>query len=373
MIFTLLAAAVFGLAAVPTIIFFVNLRFFTPPRKMDETVALSVSLLIPARNEAKHIAKALERALASEGVSLEVIVLDDQSTDDTAAIARAMAQDDPRVRVEASTPLPPGWCGKQHACWQLANLAANDILIFVDADVDLAPTALARVANELASGDAGLISLFPCQVTVGMAEQLVIPLMHLVLLGFLPLWKMRTTDNPAFAAGCGQIFAARRRDYFNAGGHELIRASRHDGIMLPRAFRRRAIRTDLVDGTHLATCRMYDSVPALVAGLAKNATEGLASAKLILPATILLFCGQVLAPILWLIALVIGAPAASVWAGIATLMTLAVRLTAAAKFDQSISGALLNPIGVTILVIIQWYAFGCRLCGKSITWRGRPG
>ncbi len=373
MILTILSIACFVLAAIPSVMSLVNLRFFTPPRKcaVDNTPCLS--LLIPARNEADHIAKAIQCALKSDDVNLEIIVLDDHSTDTTAMIVRDIATTDPRVRLEPAPPLPAGWCGKQHACWQLARLATHDLLVFMDADVELTPMALATIAAELGAGRAGLISLFPKQITVGWAEQLVIPLMHLVLLGFLPLWQMRRSNKPSLAAGCGQLFASRRRDYFAAGGHEAIRSSRHDGITLPRAFRRQNVWTDLFDGTGLACCRMYASTRQLVRGLAKNATEGLAAPGLIIPASVMLLGGQVLPVVIWLWAVGTAHAGASIWAGIAVIMTIGVRLIAAAKFDQSIPGALLNPIGVSILVAIQWYAVVCRLRGKSIPWRGRDG
>jgi hypothetical protein len=359
------------LAVIPTITFLVNLRFFHPPRHRPAGSFPSVSILIPARDEAAHIGRALEAVLQSRDIIMEVIVLDDHSTDATAQIVRDISQRDSRVRLAKASELPTGWCGKQHACWELAQLAAHDVLIFMDADVEPTPDAFASLAAELTGGPAGLVSMFPRQITISLSEQLVIPLMHLVLLGFLPIWQMRRSSKPSLAAGCGQIFAARKGDYFTAGGHSAIASSRHDGITLPRAFRKHGIMTDIFDGTRLASCRMYSSSGQLIRGLAKNATEGLASPQLILPATMMLFGGQVLPVILWISSLISGDSAASLWAGIATLMTIAVRLIAAAKFDQSIPGALLNPVGIIYLLAIEWYAFWCHLTGKSIAWRGR--
>lgn len=373
MILLIVSIVCFGLAVIPTFMFAVNLRFFTLPRKPAEGSTFELSLLIPARDEANNIRRAVESALKSQQVKLEVVVLDDHSTDATADIVRDMALHDSRVRLAASPRLPDGWCGKQYACWQLAQMATYDLMVFMDADVELAPETLAMLAAELSEGRSGLISLFPRQVTVGWTEQLVIPLMHVVLLGFLPMWQMRCSKKPSLAAGCGQLFAARRDDYFNAGGHQAIKSSRHDGITLPRAFRRQGIWTDVFDGTQLTSCRMYSSAPQLLAGLAKNATEGLASPQLIVPASAILLGGQVLPAVVWIAALFTAHVAASIWAGTALLMTIAVRLIAAVTFDQSIPSAMLNPVGVTILVGIQWYAAARRLCGKPIAWRGRYG
>ncbi len=139
-----------------------------------------------------------------------------------------------------------------------------------------------------------LPAAFLCQETGTLVEKLVIPLIHFVLLGFLPLARMRRSRHPAYAAGCGQFFLARRSAYEAAGGHTAIQGSLHDGITLPRAFRAAGFRTDLCDMTEIATCRMYQSARDVWLGLAKNATEGLASPGMIVPATAFLLGGQVL-------------------------------------------------------------------------------
>ena len=191
-------------------------------------------------------------------------------------------------------PLPAGWCGKQFACSLLARAARHPLLVFLDADVRLAPDGLARMAAFLEESKADLVSGIPLQETGTLVEKLVIPLNHFVLLGFLPLARMRRNRHPAYAAGCGQFFLARSNAYEAAGGHAAIRASLHDGITLPRAFRAAGFRTDLCDLTEIATCRMYRTAGDVWRGLAKNATEGLASPGLILPATAILLGGQVL-------------------------------------------------------------------------------
>jgi cellulose synthase/poly-beta-1,6-N-acetylglucosamine synthase-like glycosyltransferase len=123
------------LAIIPAVTAVWNLLLYRPPPRRG--VKAAVSVLIPARNEADKIAAAVNAVLANGtsggGIDLEVVVLDDHSTDGTTDIVRAIA--DPRVRVEQAPPLPPGWSGKQHACWHLAHLARHPLLVFVDADV----------------------------------------------------------------------------------------------------------------------------------------------------------------------------------------------------------------------------------------------
>ncbi|HSF39970.1 MAG TPA: glycosyltransferase, partial [Thermoanaerobaculia bacterium] len=140
-----LAVAAALCALLPALVFRRNLRLFAPPpRPAAGGPRPSISVLIPARNEEGAIGGAVEAALASAGVDLEVVVLDDQSEDRTAEVVRGIAARDPRVRLKTAPPLPAGWCGKQHACAILARHARNPLLLFVDADVRLAPSGLAR-------------------------------------------------------------------------------------------------------------------------------------------------------------------------------------------------------------------------------------
>src|SRR5438067_1365930 len=123
-----LTVVVLCLTALPTLLFLINLRLYRPAPPALTT--RPVSVLIPARNEEACIAAAVESALSSRGVEVEVIVLDDHSGDGTADVVRGLAQQDSRVRLEEAPPLPAGWCGKQHACHVLASLARHDLLVF---------------------------------------------------------------------------------------------------------------------------------------------------------------------------------------------------------------------------------------------------
>lgn len=364
-----LAAAAFLFALLPALLFRSNLRAYRPPPPGAAAPA-GVSVLIPARNEEATIAAAVNSVLASRGVEFEVVVLDDQSEDATAEVVTSLALKDSRVHLLQGQPLPPGWCGKQSACWALAHSARYPLLAFLDADVRLAPDALARLAAFREASGAELVSGIPYQETGTLAEKLVIPLIHFVLLGFLPLTRMRRSLHPAYGAGCGQLFLAGREAYEASGGHAAIRASRHDGITLPRAFRAAGYRTDLCDLTDLATCRMYRTPSELWRGLAKNATEGLAAPALILPATLLLLCGQVL-PFLLLGACAWLAPSAACLALLAVVTAYCPRFAAAKRFRQSWLGAFLHPAGVLLFLAIQWHALARWASRRPATWKGR--
>jgi hypothetical protein len=380
-------------ALVPAILFAVNLRYYVAPPAVGANAHPAISVLIPARNEAAGIGDAVRAILASRDAGLEVIVMDDGSTDGTGALVEALAKEDSRVRLEHAPPLPEGWNGKQHACWALAQAASNPLLCFVDADVRLAPDCLARMASFLATSDSALVSGFPQQITGSFLEWLLLPLIHFVLLGFLPVARMRQDSDPAFAAGCGQFMMARREDYFRCGGHRNIRLTMHDGLRLPKLFREHGYRTDLADMTHLATCRMYTSASQVWSGLAKNATEGIAAPARIVPITGLLLLGQVMPCAMLLagaiLAVLIGFIMAGSSNGPATVthpaqraaLVLLVssaalcawlpRILATRRFRQDWRSALLHPLGILTLLCLQWYALIRKVAGSPVTWRAR--
>jgi hypothetical protein len=378
MILVLLASLSVALAVVPALLFLANLRLYRPlPVPPVAPADLPpVSVLIPARNELATIGPAVEAVLANQGVVLEVLVLDDDSDDGTADVVAKLAQRDGRVRLLRAPPLPPGWCGKQHACHVLARHAAHPLLVFLDADVWLAPDALARLSAFMVASRVDLGSGVPRQETGTFLEIAVIPLIHLLLLGFLPLGRMRRfPTTPAYGAGCGQLFVTRRGAYEHVGGHAAVKASLHDGLTLPRAYRAAGRTTDLFDATDLATCRMYRGAGEVWRGLAKNATEGLASPKLIVPATVILLGGQVLPVALQFLRLWMP-PTAELLSLIAVALVLLPRVAGACRFQRwsqpkSWLSVVLHPFGVLVLLAIQWHAFVRKFFGGPAGWKGR--
>ncbi|WP_302118823.1 glycosyltransferase [Allorhodopirellula heiligendammensis] len=348
----------------------------------------SISVLIPARNEATGITRTVNAVLANTGVVLEVVVLDDDSVDGTGELVQQIADQDPRVRLISSPELPAGWNGKQHACCRLAEAAQFDLLLFLDADVRLKPTALQQLTRRKAqyaeTGPAkgkpiALLSAFPNQETGSLSEKMLIPMMHYILLCYLPFSRMRSRTDPGYAAGCGQVFVTDREAYQRSGTHAAIRATRHDGIHLPRIYRQNGMLTDCVDGAGLATCRMYHGAAQVVRGMLKNAHEGIANWRLLVPFTILLAGASLLPYVTLGYALVqyaAGDHRISIW--FAALVSVAAiflshlpRWVAAWKLPQSPTGAFLHPVAIGLFLTLQWCAFVMHLCGQQIAWRGR--
>lgn len=364
---TILAVVLLILAAVPTIMTLVNvaaLRVPSPARP-----GTRVAILIPARDEEAGIGACVERALASTGVDVEVIVLDDHSSDSTAAIVGRLADSDLRLRLAAAPPLPAGWSGKVHACHVLSALATTPNLVFLDADVRLEPDAAARLAGALEEID--LVSGVPRQRMESLAELLIIPMINAVLLGYLPIPLSRRDPRPALAAACGQMIAVRADAYAIAGGHAAVRATLHDGLALPRLFRSAGRSTDLVAGSGLASCRMYACWRAVVRGTTKNATEGMAKPIALPVWTILLLGGHVLPWALLVVAVASGKPILASCAALACALPILARLVQAIRCREPLSSVALHPFAVTLLLALQWLALARKWAGRPEIWRGR--
>ncbi len=249
----------------------VNALLLRRPCDDPPPVTERVSVLVPARDEASTVSGCLTAVLASTGVpDLEVLVLDDASTDGTAAIARRAAGGDPRVTVLTGADLPPGWLGKPHALHQLRARATGSLLVTLDADVRLAPHGLAAGCDLLRRRSLALVSPYPRQVAVTAAERLVQPLLQWSWLTLLPLRAAERSLRPSLSAANGQLTVLDARALDAAGGFAAVRGDVLDDVALLRAVKTAGGRGVVVDGTRLAACRMYDGWPQVRDGYAKS-------------------------------------------------------------------------------------------------------
>ena len=229
-----------------------------------------VSVIIPARNESGTIEGVVRSLLASVHAQFEVIVVDDRSSDDTAARVAAMAAQDPRLRLVPGAELPEGWLGKPWACHQGATVARGDVLLFTDADTTHDPRLLACAAGGLRAESADLLTLTSQQRCVTFWERIVMPQIW-VLLGvrYPPARVNRATRTDQLVAN-GQFIMVRREAYEALGGHAAVRGEVVEDLALAQAFLRDGRRLRLMFGESLLQTRMYRSLGEMIEGWSKN-------------------------------------------------------------------------------------------------------
>ncbi|HEX8078620.1 MAG TPA: glycosyltransferase family 2 protein [Jatrophihabitans sp.] len=228
----------------------------------------TVSLLVPMRDEAVTLMRFLPALLNQSGVT-ELIVLDDQSGDGSAALARSIMAGSAHARLVSGTPPPPGWVGKTWACEQLAAEASGELLVYCDADVLLAPGAIEAVLRAMAEQRADVFSVFPRQLTGSLGEALLTPLIEDVLLCFLP-FRLLSVDVPAAATANGALLVFRRPALDQLAGFSSVRSEIVEDVALARRTRRAGLRLGLALGGDLVQTRMYTSYRQVVAGLGKG-------------------------------------------------------------------------------------------------------
>ena len=234
----------------------------------------TVSICIPARDEALNIGACVRAALDSEWPDLEVVVVDDRSTDGTADAARAAAAGDPRLRIVAGTEPPAGWAGKAWACARAAGEARAGLLLFLDADVRIHPAAVRVLVAELDDRSLQLLSIFATWELVGFWERVVIPTVGWFIRGAVDLDRINDPGAPeAFANG--QLILVRREGYDAVGGHAAIKDQILDDVRLAECFKRRGQAIGLRVAPWLFRVRLYRSLGVIFAGYSKNLYEGM--------------------------------------------------------------------------------------------------
>jgi chlorobactene glucosyltransferase len=228
-----------------------------------------VSVIVPARDEERTIERTVRALLAQTYPDLEVVVVNDRSTDATGAILGSIA--DRRLVVVNGIEPPQGWLGKPHALHLGAGRATGELLLFIDADIIYAPDAVAAAVARLEESGASMLSLLPHFELHGFWEHVAIPNLLVVAFTMLPLWLANKTRIPLFGAGGGPGNLIRRADYDAVGGHESLKDAVVDDVALARLVRRSGRRSEVALANDLISLRMYHGRREIVDGFTKNA------------------------------------------------------------------------------------------------------
>lgn len=334
----------------------------------------TLSVIIPARNEALNIERCLRSLLAAAYAPLEIIVVDDHSTDDTAEIVRRIAaapEVRKRVRLVQGVELPPGWFGKQWALVQGYRIATGDLVLFVDADTKHEPELIARAVTALRTEHVDLISVIPRQEMETFWERLVQPHMFFALQARIgDLRQVNRTRTVWNAIANGQFILTTQVAYEAVGTHAAVRDSVAEDVMLAQAYVRGGRDIFLLHAQDFMATRMYRSLSEIVGGWSKNLALG---APLMAPPVAIV--RRLLPYLMWLPVLVwIGPPLAwLVWRWDFTMIAMAASLWTWLEIYRREQApwwyALLYPIGAGIVAYIMlrsaWRG------GRKVEWRGR--
>jgi chlorobactene glucosyltransferase len=337
-----------------------------------------VTLVIPARNEGRNIRRCVESALASTYERLEVVVVDDQSTDDTGAIVAELTARDPRLCVVMPPPLPAGWFGKQWACDAGARVARGDILGFLDADTWQAPDLVPRVVNVMRSRGSDMLTVAGYQEMDSFWERLVQPQVFAILgTRYGGTEVVNESRHPANKIANGQCMFFRRDSYDVMGGHGAVREKVAEDLALAQHWFAAGRRVTMILGLRQLRTRMYASLRELVHGWGKNIYAGGRDAlppgvswRVLYPLLLVLPPLMQLVPALVLalgLAGVLGHDAL-LWGAVVTGLNVLSWLTVYALLGLSPLYALLYPLGAAALLYISLRAI---VRGRQVHWKGR--
>jgi chlorobactene glucosyltransferase len=350
----------------------------------------SVSVVVPARNEAANIRRCLESLAASEHPDFEIVVVDDRSEDETAAHARAVAPGNARaIRVVEGEPLPDGWLGKPWACWQGAREARGDLLLFTDADTVHERALLARAVAGLEEDGADLLTVAGRQIMGTFWERVVQPqVFFTMIIRFWNVERWVAAGRWREVIANGQYMLFRREAYRALDGHRAVRREVVEDLAMAQHVVRSGGRLAIRMAEDDFATRMYTSLGELVRGWGKNIHTGGQQSfpPWIRPAIPLLSVaggiGLWLLPPVVLLAGLAGflgpvemvglgggvADAAVSWAALAVLLSLAIWAAVYHRMGAGLGYALAYPLGAAVSVWI--YARSWRN-GRNVEWKGR--
>lgn len=335
-----------------------------------------LTICIPARDEAHQIGNCVAAALAQDHPDVEVVVVDDCSSDGTADVARAVAPDDPRLRVVRNAPPPPGWAGKPWACQRAAAEASGAHLLFVDADVILAPDAARRAAAVLAERRLGLLSLFGTWRLESFWENVGIPVVGWFVRGATDVGAVNTPGR-AEAFANGQFLLFDRAAYDAIGGHAVVKAEVLEDVRIARAAKQRGHAIGLYAAPELFQVRLYRDLGEILRGYGKNFYEGMDRRPLVaLGALLFLFVGALLPWILLAVAalrpelVLAGLDAVGLWLGwiaLVCVLPMAFRWRVERADGRTGAWAWSHPLGNLVLAAVLVRA----IFAVETSWKGR--
>jgi glycosyltransferase involved in cell wall biosynthesis len=339
---------------------FINAQLIRIPRN-GRDLSASVAVLLPVRNEAANIVDLVASLKAQTGISdLKFYFLDDDSEDQTLELLKREITVDKRFSVTSGLPLPEGWFGKPWALEQLRSKAKADYIVNIDADVRLVPRAICAAINLLIDQKLDFVSPYPKQIAKSFGERMIQPLLQWSWLSTVPLRIAEKSGRTSLAVANGQFFAVRESSLAAVAGYSVSKTAVLDDMELARALLQNGFKGCVTDGSHIATCHMYNSWAEVKAGYGKSLWAAFGSRLGSFVAIAFLFLTGIL-PLL-------GAVAGFTSGFYALEFVIISRIIAARVSGGRFLDSFLHPISTLILIYLIIYSWSAR--GK-VQWKGR--
>lgn len=264
------AYLVFAFTGLQFLIALLNYLFRADYSKNKTLTNELVSVIIPARNESKNIGNILDELSAQGYENLEIIVVNDDSEDNTSVIVLEKSKADTRIKLIDSALTDKGWLGKNHACFRGANHAKGKYLLFLDADVRLGEDAIALVLGYLKKSNTVFLSVFPKQTLINKEVKRIVPLMNYILLSLLPLFLVRYSKFPSLSAANGQLMLFDTEVYRAVEPHQKFRNEKVEDIHIARFLKKLRFKIACLTGNDDISCNMYDNHEEAMEGFSKN-------------------------------------------------------------------------------------------------------
>ena len=353
-----------------------NLRGLKTLRRNDKVPepAPLISVLIPARDEEGNIATCLDSLQKQDYPNFEILVLDDNSSDNTATIVEQVVAKDVRIQLLKGAPLPEDWAGKPFACYQLAKQARGSWLLFVDADTTHAPHMLRSTLAQALRLNSSLLSGFPRQLATSLPQKIAVPVLYFIILSWLPLWWLQRSREPKPSLAIGQFLLFPREEYWRIGGHEAVKSRILEDVWLGVEISRSGGRQVAVDLSPAVSCNMYHNVGAMLEGFIKWVYSVLALSPPALAVMIAAAYFFFLLPFysLWRELFVVVAPSglrAVIISQVA--MILLMRWLVDNSFKEPFVSIFLHPVGLSFLFLASFCAVFRRAAGAGVRWKER--
>ena len=326
----------------------------------------TLSIIVAARNEARRIEAAMTSLLRLEYPVLEILAVDDRSTDETAAILARLASQDSRLRITHVSELPAGWLGKNHALYLGAAAASGRLLLFTDADVVFEPTTLGRAVAVMEQEGLDHLTAIPDVRMPGLALNAFVAAFGVFFSLYVRPWKARDPRS-ARHIGVGAFNLIRAAAYRTFGTHRAIAMRPDDDLKLGKLVKKRGLRQDAVYGRGLISVEWYASLGELVDGLMKNAFAGV---NYSLVAAAGSTAGLLLTTVWPFAAVLVTGGLTRALNGASVILLVLLFWTSARQHGARFAFVLAFPAAAVLFAYIIWRSALVAVIRGTVTWRG---